>query len=74
MVHIIVYDSKHGKGLKILTLKRILQRLQIALVQVKVGNTSKNFLNEIKEIIYFLNQSKEISKKVYNNIISSIKL
>ena len=73
-MHKIVYDSKHGKGLKILTLKRILQRLQIALVQVKVGNTSKNFLNEIKEIIYSLNQSKEISKKVYSNIISSIKL
>ena len=73
-MHIIVYDSKHGKGLKILALKRILQRLQIALVQVKVGNTSKNFLNEIKEIIYSLNQSKEISKNVYNNIISSIKL
>ena len=74
MVHKVVYDSKHGKGLKILTIKRILQRLQIALVQVKAGNTSKNFLNEIKEIIYSLNHSKEISKKVYNNIISSIKL
>ena len=74
MVHKVVYDSKHGKGLKILTIKRILQRLQIALVQVKAGNTSKNFLNEIKEIIYSLNQSKEISKEVYNNIISSIKL
>ena len=74
MVHKVVYDSKHGKGLKILTIKRILQRLQRALVQVKAGNTSKNFLNEIKEIIYSLNQSKEISKKVYNNIISSIKL
>ena len=27
-----------------------------------------------KEIVYFLYQSKEITKKVYNNIIKSIKV
>ena len=37
-----------GKGLKILTPKQMLQRLPIALVQVKSGNTSKNLLNEIR--------------------------
>ena len=40
---------------KILTPKQILQRLPIALVQVKAGNASENLLNEIRQIIYFLN-------------------
>ena len=63
-----------GKGLKILIPKQMLQRLPIALAQVKVGNTSENLLNEIRQIIYSLYQAKEITKKVYNNIMNSIKL
>ena len=70
------YDSKHsetkGKGLKILTPKQILQRLPIALVQVKAGSNSESFLNVIRQIVYSLYQSKQITKKVYNNIIKSI--
>ena len=58
--------------LEILTPK--LQRLPIALAQVKVGNTSENLLNTIRQIIYSLYRAKEITKKVYNNIIYSIKL
>ena len=50
----------------------MLQRLLIAHAQVKAGNNSENFLNEIKQIIYSLYQSKEITKKVYNNIIKLI--
>ena len=41
----------------------MLQRLSIALAQVKAGNTSENFLNEIRRIIYFLHRAKEITKK-----------
>ena len=52
----------------------MLQRLPIALAQVKAGNTSKKLLNEIRQIIYSLYQAKEITKKVYNNIMNSIKL
>ena len=61
-----------GKGLKILTPKQMLQRLPIALAQVKAGNNPENLLNEIRQFIYFLYQSKEITKKVYNNTINSI--
>ena len=50
------------------------QRLPIALAQVKAGNTSENLLNEIRQIIYSLYRAKEITKKVYNNIMNSIKL
>ena len=52
----------------------MLQRLPIALGQVKADNTYENLLNEIGQIIYFLYPVKEIPKKVCNNIISSIKL
>ena len=44
----------------------MLQRLPIALAQVKAGNNS-GLLNEIRKIVYSLYQSKEITKKVYNN-------
>ena len=70
------YDSKNsetkGKGLKILTRKQMLQRLPIALAQVKAGNNSERLLNEIRQIVYSLYQSKQLNKKVYNNIIKSI--
>ena len=61
-----------GTGLKILTPKQMLQRLPIALAQVKAGNNSESLLNEIRQIVYSLYQSKQITKKVYNNIIKSI--
>ena len=47
-------EEKYGQGLKILTTQQMLQRLLIALAQVKAGNTSGNLLNEIKQIIYSL--------------------
>ena len=65
-----IYDSKQeGTGLKILTAKQMLQRLPTALEQIKVGNNSESLLNEIRQIFYSLYQSKEFTKKVYNNII-----
>ena len=44
----------------------------MALAQVKAGNNSERLLNEIRQIIYSLYQSKQIIKKVYINIIKSI--
>ena len=67
-------QTTKGKGLKKLTPKQLLQRLPIALAQVKAGNNSESLLNEIRQIVYSLYESKEITKKVYNNIIKSIQL
>ena len=70
-----IYDSKQeGTGLKILTPKQMLQRLPIALAQIKADNNSQSFLNEITQIVYSLYQSKEMTKKVYNNILKTIKV
>ena len=44
----------------------------MALAQVKSGNNSEILLNEIRQIVYSLYQSKEITKRVYNNIIKSL--
>ena len=66
--------KQEGTGLKILTRKQMLQRLPIALVQIKTGNNSQSLLNEIRQIVYSLYQSKEITTKVYNNIIKSMKI
>ena len=61
-----------GTGLKILTPKQMIQRLPIELAQIKAGNNSENLLYEIRQIIYALYQSKEITKKVYNNLMKSL--
>ena len=68
------YRAKQdGAGLKILTTpKQMLQRLRIALAQVTADNNSESLLNEIRQIVYSLYQSKQITKNVYNNIIKSI--
>ena len=62
-----------GTGLKLLTPKQILQRLLIAVAQVKTGNISENLSNITRQTVYFLFQSKQITKNVYNYIIKSIK-
>ena len=61
-------------NLKIVTSKQMLQRLPIALTTVKAGKTSENLPNEIRQIIYLLYRAKEITKKICNNIMNSIKL
>ena len=60
----------------------MLQKLRIALAQVKAGNNSEvkagnnseKLWNEISQTVYSLYQSNEITKKVYNNIIKSIQV
>ena len=52
----------------------MLQRLPVALAQVKTGNTPENLLNEIRQIIYSLYRKKGVTEKVYHNKMNSIKL
>ena len=65
-------EQTEETALKTLSPKQMLQRLPIALAQVKAGNNSESLLNEIRQIVYSLYQSKQITKKVYNHIIKSI--
>ena len=56
--------SQEGEGLKILTPNQMIKRLPIALAQIKAGNNSESLLNEIRQIVYSLYRSKEITTKV----------
>ena len=69
-----INKQQKGKGIKVLTPKQMLQRLPIALVQVKAGNRSENLPNAINQNIYSSYQENEITKRVYNNIMNSVKL
>ena len=65
-------EEQGGTGFEILIPKQMLQRLPVVLAQVKAGNNSESLLNEIRQIVYSLYQLKQITKKVYNEIIESI--
>ena len=65
-------EVREGKGLKILTPKKLLTRLPILLAQIKVGNNSYKLKDEIRQILYLLYQHKKITKKVYNNFMESL--
>ena len=69
-----VTKVSNSKQLKMLIHKQMLQRLSIALAQVKAGNTSENLLYQIRQIMSSLIKEKEVTTKVYNNIMNSIKL
>ena len=62
--------EKQGKGLKLLTPKQMLQRLPMALANVKAGNLSENLLNEIRSIKSCLYQGKTITRKDLNKCIT----
>ena len=57
-------NETKGTGLKVLTPKQMFQRLPVSLTQVKGGNNSESLLNEIRQIVYSLYHSKQITKKV----------
>ena len=40
------------------------------MLQVKAGNSSENVRNQILQIIYSLYRKKEITNKVYNNMMN----
>ena len=65
-------QNQQGKGLKILTPNQMLSRLPIALAQLKAGNNSEKLKNEIRQLLYSLYRSKNMTKQVYNNLIKYI--
>ena len=55
--------QQKSKGIKLLTPKQMLQRLPIALAQVKAGNTSEKLLNEIRQVLYYFIEKRKLLKK-----------
>ena len=65
-------QNQQGKGLKILTPNQMLSRLPITLAQLKAGNNSDKLKNEIRQLLYSLYRSKNMTKQVYNNLVKYI--
>ena len=65
-------QNQEGQGLKILTPSQMFSRLPITLAQLKAGNNSEKLKNEIRQLLYSLYCSKNMTKQVYNNLIKYI--
>ena len=65
-------QTQEAKGLKLLTPNQILSRLPITLAQLEAGNNSEKLKNEIRQLLYSLYRSKNMTKQVYNNLIKYI--
>ena len=62
-------EKQLGLGLKILKQNQMLSRLPISLAQLKAGNNSEKHKNEIRQLLYSLYCSKNMTKQIYNNLI-----
>ena len=65
-------QKQSGEGIEILTLNQMLSRLPISLAQLEAGNISNKLKNEIRQLLYSLYCSKNMTKQVYNNLIKYI--
>ena len=65
-------QNQQGQGLKILTPSQMLSRLPISLAQLKAGNNSEKLKNEIRQLLYSLYRSKNLTKQALNNLIKYI--
>ena len=65
-------NQQKGQGIKILTPNQMLNRLPIALAQLQAGNNSNKLKNEIRQLLYSLHPSKNMTKQVYNELIKDI--
>ena len=50
----------------------MLNRLPISLAQLQAGNNSEKLKNEIRQLLYSLYRSKNMTKQVYNNLIKPV--
>ena len=65
-------QKQEEQGIKILMPSQMLSRLPITLAQLKTGNNSEKLKNEIRQLLYSLYRSKNMTKQVYNNLIKYI--
>ena len=65
-------EQQEGQGIKILTPNQMLNRLPIALAQLQAGNNSNKLKNEIRQLLYSLYRSKNITEQVYKSLIGII--
>ena len=62
-------QNQQGQGIKILTPNQMFNRLPIALAQLKAGNNSNKLKNEIRQLLYSLYRSKNMTEQIYKSLI-----
>ena len=62
-------QNQEGKGLKILTPSQMPSRLPISLAHLKAGNNSEKLQNKIRQILYSLYRSKNLTKQLYKSLV-----
>ena len=65
-------QNQQGQGIKILTPNQMLNRLPIALAQLQAGNNSYKLRNEIRQLLYSLYHSKNMTEQVDKSLIGII--
>ena len=65
-------SQQKGQGIKILTPNQMLNRLPIALAQLQAENNSNKLKSEIKQLLYSLYCSKNITEQIYKSLIGII--
>ena len=65
-------NQQKGQDIKILTSNQMLNRLLIALAQLQAGNNSNKRKNEIRQLLYSLYRSKNMTKQIYKSLIGII--
>ena len=65
-------QNQQGEGIKILTPNQMLNRLPIALAQLQAENNSNKLKNEIRQLLYSLYRSKNMTEQVYKSLIGII--
>ena len=65
-------QNQEGKGIKIITPNQMLSRLPISLARLQAGSNSEKLKNEIRQHLYSLYRSKNMTKQVYNNSIKPV--
>ena len=65
-------NQQERPGIKILTQTQMVNRLPIALAQLKAGNNSNKLKNEIRQLLYSLYRSKNMTEQIYKSLIGII--
>ena len=65
-------NQQKGQGIKILTPNQMLNRSPITLAQLQAGNNSNKHKNEIRQLLYSLYRSKNMTEQIYKSLVGII--
>ena len=69
---LVLNRQQQEQGLKILTPNQMLSRLPVSLAQLKARNNFEKRRNEIRQLLYFLCRSKQLTKNIYKSLVDII--